>query len=109
EPVLDGPELARLLGARRLPLRGGLLRAAADLTWRLRLQPTEPGWIDLALGVPLLDTTRIRERLGWQPTRTAGEALLELLDGIRERADAPTPPLASEGELLRSTPLGSGR
>lgn len=109
EPVLDGHELARLLGARRLPLRGGLLRAAADLTWRLRLQPSEPGWIDLALGVPLLDTTRIREHLGWQPTHTAGEALLELLDGIRERAGAPTPPLASEGELLRSTPLGSGR
>ncbi len=108
EPVLDPASLAELLGARRVPLRGGMLRAAADLTWRARLQPSPPGWIDLALGVPLLDVTRARERLGWTPTRSSGEALLELLDGIREQAGAATPPLAPDGELLRSTPLGAG-
>ena len=108
DPVLDPAELARLLGAKRLPLRGGMLRAAADLSWRLRLQPSPPGWIDLALGVPLLDSGRIRTQLGWQPSRTAGEALLELLDGLRERAGAQTPPLAPDSELLGSTPLGAG-
>lgn len=108
EPVLDPATLARLLGARRLPLRGGALRAAADLSWRLRLQPSSPGWIDLALGVPLLDCGRIREQLGWQPRHDAGAALLELLDGLRERAGAATPPLERDGALLGSTPLGGG-
>lgn len=101
EPVLDPGVLADLLGARRVPLHPGLLRAGADLAWRLRLQPSPPGWIDLALGVPLMDTSRARRELGWEPRTSASDALLELLDGLRERADFPTPPLAraSSGHL----------
>ena len=93
EPVLDPPELARLLGARRLRVPKRLARGAAWLTWRLHLQPTPPDWIDLALAVPLLDTTRAHSELGWAPRRRADEALLELMQGIREGAGAPTPPL----------------
>jgi UDP-glucose 4-epimerase len=93
DPVLDPDELGRLLGARPVPVPGAALRAGADLTWRLRLQPSSPGWVDMALSVPLLDTTRAREELGWTPRRTAGEALLELIDGMREGAGTPTPPL----------------
>ena len=93
DPVLDPDELGRLLGARPVPLPGAVLRGAANLTWRLRLQPSAPGWVDMALSVPLLDTTRAREELGWTPKRTAGEALLELLDGMREGAGTETPPL----------------
>jgi nucleoside-diphosphate-sugar epimerase len=108
EPVLDPQTLAEALGARRLPLRGGMLRAAADLSWRLRLQPSPPGWVDLALGVPLMETRRVRERLAWEPRRSASEALLELLDGIRAGAGAPTPPLEPDGDLHGSTPFGAG-
>lgn len=93
DPVLDPDELGRLLGARPVPVPGAALRAGADLTWRLRLQPSSPGWVDMALSVPLLDTTRARAELGWTPRRTAGEALLELIDGMREGAGTPTPPL----------------
>jgi len=94
EPVLDPEVLAEVLGARRVPVRAGLLRRAAELSWHLRLQPTPPGWVDLALAVPLLDTTRAREQLGWEPRTSATDALLELLDGLRERSEATTPPLA---------------
>jgi nucleoside-diphosphate-sugar epimerase len=93
DPVLDPDELARLLDARPVRLPAAVLRAGADLTWRLRLQPASPGWVDMALAVPLLDTTRAREELGWQPKRGAGEALLELLEGMRDGAGSPTPPL----------------
>jgi len=93
EPELDPPELARILDARRVRVPESIARAATSLSWRLRLQPTPPGWLDLALNVPLLDVTRAREELGWQPRRGADEALLELLEGIREGAGAPTPPL----------------
>jgi hypothetical protein len=101
--------LAELLGARRVPVQGRILRAAADAAFRLRLQPSPAGWIDLALGVPLMDTTRARTELGWQPTRTASEALLELLDGLRDCADYPTPPLTGRsGGPLRSRELATG-
>ncbi|MDQ4040692.1 MAG: NAD-dependent epimerase/dehydratase family protein, partial [Actinomycetota bacterium] len=39
DPVLDPAELARVLGARTVPCPAGVLRAVADATWRLRLQP----------------------------------------------------------------------
>ena len=109
EPVLDSPELARLLGARRVRVPARLVRAATSLTWRLRLQPTPPGWLDLALAVPLLDATRAREELGWQPAHRADEALLELLGGIRDRAGVPTPPLdPGSGGPARVEELATG-
>ena len=94
EPVLDSREFARLLEARLVPVPGSALRAVAALTWRLHLQPTPAGWVDLALGVPLLDSTRARRELGWTPRRTASEAFLDILGGIREGAGLQTPPLA---------------
>jgi UDP-glucose 4-epimerase len=93
EPVLDSAELGRLLGARPVPVPAGALRAAAWATWKLRLQPTPPGWLDMALAVPIMDVTRARAELGWEPRRTSADALLELLDGLREGTGAPTPPL----------------
>jgi nucleoside-diphosphate-sugar epimerase len=94
EPVLDGEVLGELLGARPVRVPMGALRAAAALTWRLRLQPTPPGWVDMARAIPIMDCTRARRELGWAPCRGAGETLLELLDGMREGAGAATPPLS---------------
>jgi UDP-glucose 4-epimerase len=92
-PVLDSAELGRILGARPVPVPRALLRGAATATWRLHLQPTEPGWVDLGLGVPVMSTARARDELGWVPRYTAAEALLELIAGMRENAGGPTPPL----------------
>ena len=47
----------------------------------------------MGMSVPVMDSSRIRRELGWVPARTADAALLELLEGIRDRAGAPTPPL----------------
>jgi UDP-glucose 4-epimerase len=94
DPVLDPPFLAEALGARTVPVPAGVLRGAAGLTWRLRLQPTPAGWIDLALGVPIMDVSRARSELGWEPTRTSTEAFLEVMEGIRQRRGFGTPPLA---------------
>lgn len=109
EPVLDAERLATVLDARRIPFRGGVLRAAADLSWKLRLQPSPAGWIDLALGVPLMDVGRAQALLGWRASVTADDALLELLDGIRDGADHPTPPLAARSSgRLRTIELATG-
>jgi hypothetical protein len=81
----------------------------AALAFHLRLQPSEPGWLDMALGVPLMDTARARNELGWEPRRDAVEALKDLLAGIRERKGIDTPPLAADaGGLLRSREILSG-
>jgi UDP-glucose 4-epimerase len=93
EPVLDPGELGRLLGARPVPVPAAVLRAGVWATWKLRLQPTPPGWVDMALAVPIMDVGRARTELGWEPRRDAGQALLELLDGLREGAGLATPPL----------------
>ena len=80
--------------------------ASARSTW---LTPTPPGWVDMALDVPLMDTTRAREVLGWQATRDAGSVLLGLLDGIRTEAGSPTPTLEPGGDgRLRSREILSG-
>jgi UDP-glucose 4-epimerase len=94
EPVLDPPRIAELLDARLVPVPQGLGRALMDLAWRLRLQPSPAGWFDLGVGCPIMDVTRAREELGWEPERTAEEALMELIEGMRERAGAETPPLS---------------
>jgi len=109
EPVLDPRVLAAALHARRVPVRAGLLRGAAELSWRLRLQPSPGGWVDLALAVPLMDTTRARRELGWEPRRSSVEALEELLAGLRDGADFPTPPLSSQTTApLRERELRTG-
>src|SRR5437764_1466483 len=71
DPPIGPVELGELLKARRVRLPGAALRAAAAATYALRLQPTEPGWVDMAFAVPLLDSGRARRERGWQPTRTA--------------------------------------
>jgi nucleoside-diphosphate-sugar epimerase len=97
EPVLDSNRLAKLLGARKLPTPPRLLRGVAAATWRMRLQPTPEGWVDMALAAPLMDTRRAREELGWQPQRSAEDALLELLEGMHDGAGTDTPPLVGGG------------
>ena len=97
DPVLDPAELGRLLGARPIPVSPRVLRTLADVSWKLRLQPSPSGWLDMALAVPLMDTTRARDELGWQPAHAAGAALLELIDAMRRGDGLPTPPLRPGG------------
>jgi len=94
EPVLDASSLGRLLGAKPVRVPPRALRGAAALTYRMRLQPTAPSWVDVGLGTPLMDITRAREQLGWEPKRSATQALAELMDGMRAGAGVETPPLS---------------
>jgi UDP-glucose 4-epimerase len=112
EPPLDGDVVARLLGARAVDVPARMLRAGAALSWLLRLQPSEPGWVDMGLAVPLMDCSRVRDDLGWTPAHSAEEAFLELLAGLRDGAGHPTPPLdpRTSGPLrVREVLTGVGR
>jgi UDP-glucose 4-epimerase len=109
DPVLDADELGRLLDARPVHVPPRLLRIGADLTWKARLQPTSPGWLDMGLNVPVMDTTRARKELRWTPRHTADETFLELFDGLREGAGYATPPLDPRaGGRLRLRELVTG-
>jgi UDP-glucose 4-epimerase len=102
EPILDPDELARILEARKVPVPASVLRVGAQLTFKLHLQPSDVGWVDMALQTPLLDSTRARTELGWEPQRSADDALRELLDGLADDTGLATPPLErkSRGEEL---------
>ncbi|MEY2534420.1 MAG: UDP-glucose 4-epimerase [bacterium] len=112
EPPLDGDVVARLLGARAVDVPAPVLRTLATVSWRARLQPTEPGWVDMGLGVPLMDCTRAERELRWTPRRGADEAFLELFEGLHDGAGHPTPPLdpRTSGPLrAREIVTGIGR
>jgi UDP-glucose 4-epimerase len=96
DPPIGPAELSEILRSRRVRIPPGALRSAAAATYRLHLQPSEPGWLDMALSVPLMDSARARTELGWTPRYSSFDALRELLEGMRAGADAPTPPLARE-------------
>ncbi|MHA7208483.1 NAD-dependent epimerase/dehydratase family protein [Arthrobacter sp. MDT1-65] len=84
EPELTPERLADLLGARRVigfPVR--LLRWIVGASWRLRIQRTDPGWIDLAALSPVMDVSRARTELGWEATHSSRDALAEVLAGMR--------------------------
>jgi len=94
EPVLDPPALARLFDARLIDASPSLIRQAAAVSWHLHLQPTPPGWLDLALAVPVMDTRRAHEELGWNARMSSVEALADLIQGLRDGDGMETPPLS---------------
>ncbi len=94
DPVLDAQEVGRILDARPVPVPVQLARTGARLSWQLRLQPVPEGWLDMGLNVPIMDTTRARQELGWTPSYSSEDALLDLLAGLREGAGLDTPPLS---------------
>jgi hypothetical protein len=50
----------------------------------------------MVVGLPILDCTRARTELRWVPRHASDEVVRELVQGIRDGADGPTPPLATE-------------
>jgi len=96
DPVLDIEALCRTLHARAFELPVGLVRAAAWASWKLRLQPTSPGWLDMGMFSPIMDSGRAHEELGWHASRTAEQTVLELLDGLRRGTGMQTPPLSPQ-------------
>lgn len=91
--VLTSARIAELVGGRVVPTPEAVVRGVLRLGFAARLQRSEAGWLDMGLDTPLMDTGRARRQLGWRPTRTAEDALCELLAGLGERAGDLTVPL----------------
>ena len=113
EPPVTRDVIARVLGAWPVPVPRSFLRDAAALAWRARLQPLDPGWLDLAFAAPLLDTARARRELGWSPSVPADVALGQAIAGMADAAAAPSPALRPRSiadelvALVTRGPIGS--
>jgi UDP-glucose 4-epimerase len=108
DPILDPPLVARHLHGRTVSVPRGVLRGLAGATWTARLQPTDPGWLDLAMGVPLLDCTRAATALGWTPKHDALSALDELIKGMARHAGTGSAALRSRSGQLTDLLPGHG-
>ncbi len=108
EPPLSTGELAERIGVRSFPVPPRVVRRLADLSWRMRLQPTPPGWLDMALNVPLMSSERARSELDWEPRHSGVDALEELLVGMRGGHGAKTPPLEADSAGARLDDLKTG-
>jgi nucleoside-diphosphate-sugar epimerase len=91
EPLLDADALARALGTRRVPVPAMALRTALQAAFSARLVPTEPGWVDIATGMPALNTTRARKVLDWAPVHRGDEVLRDFVAALGRGDGAPGP------------------
>lgn len=100
EDILDAETIAAVVARRTggrasVPVPFAPIRPLVKALHRARILPMDEGWLDMAAGVPLMDTTRARTELGWKPTTTGAEALAELIDGMSSgegRASVPMRP-----------------
>ncbi|PJI93524.1 NAD-dependent epimerase/dehydratase family protein [Luteimicrobium subarcticum] len=82
-PVLDGRAVAEVLDhGHVLNLPPGLVRRVLALAWSAHAVRADAGWLDMAMGAPVMDTSRARDVLGWAPRHDAVEALRGVLEGL---------------------------
>jgi nucleoside-diphosphate-sugar epimerase len=104
-PLVTRPLVAELLSARPFDVPPGAVRALAAGTWRLHLQPTEAGWLDMAMQLPVMDTARARG-LGWVPARPTGEVLRDFLAALADGTGNGSPALAPRTPVSGRRPTG---
>jgi UDP-glucose 4-epimerase len=81
-PNFDATGLAGALGMKRVPVPAAVLRTGMQVAFLSRLLQIEPGWLDLGLGVPPMDTTRARTLLGWRAKHSGGDLLRDFVAAL---------------------------
>lgn len=98
DEVLSAKDLAEEVDhGRVLEIDPRLVRRAVALGWKTRAVAADPGWVDMAMNVPVMDSSRARRELGWRPQYGARETLRELLDGIADGTGYAGPKLRPRG------------
>jgi UDP-glucose 4-epimerase len=97
EPTVDADGLARALGTVRVPVPAIALRTALSAAFHARLVPTEPGWLDLGLQAPALNTSRARRLLDWEPAHRGDDVLRQFVAALSRGEGAPGPLLHPAG------------
>jgi UDP-glucose 4-epimerase len=92
-PLLTRDLVAELLHAKAFDVPPQLPRALVTGTWKLHLQPTDAGWLDMALNAPVMDTGRV-ESLGWVPAHRTEQVLADFLAALPDGLGSGSPALA---------------
>jgi nucleoside-diphosphate-sugar epimerase len=79
DDVISGVDVARELGLLPVPLPARPAHAAARALSRVPLLPHSAQWVEALSHPAIMDTTRAKQQLGWQPRHTARDALLDSL------------------------------
>jgi len=102
-PNFDADGLAAALGVRRVPVPAFVLRTGMQAAFLAHVLQIEPGWLDMGLGVPQLDTTRARSELGWMAHHSGGDLLREFVAALGS-GQGHTGPLLHPGTGPEHTP-----
>lgn len=94
DAVTDARQLAELLDARVVRAPVPLVRGALAAAWSARAVPASPHLFDAVLRLPVMNSARAREELGWQPVHSASDALRAFLQGVSHGEGEDTAPLA---------------
>jgi nucleoside-diphosphate-sugar epimerase len=82
-----------VLRARAFDVPPAVPRALVTGSWKLHLQPTDAGWLDMAQNAPVMDTGKARS-LGWAPARPTAEVLRDFLVALADGTGTASPALA---------------
>jgi len=77
--VVTPRTVARELGMLPLPVPSGLVQAAARAVAALPFLPPVAQWVETVSHPPVMDTTRAKKELGWDPRFTALDTLRDTL------------------------------
>lgn len=113
DDVLGVQDLADIVGdgrkVRPVELPPAMVRTAMSAGHLTGLVAADPGWLDMGMNVPVMDNARAKAELGWQPTRSAAEAVADLLGGMIEGTGADSVPLRPRDADAASLPAsGTG-
>ncbi|PRY51250.1 nucleoside-diphosphate-sugar epimerase [Geodermatophilus tzadiensis] len=97
DPALDADGIARALGTRRIPVPAVAVRTGLSAAFHAHVVPTEPGWLDLGLQSPVLNTARARTQLDWQPAHRGDDVLRQFVEALGRGDGAPGPLLSPTG------------
>jgi nucleoside-diphosphate-sugar epimerase len=77
-------DVADALGWYSVPIPGLAVDVAAEIIGRVPFAPAELQWINALRRPTLVDTSKAREKLGWEPAHDARETLAEMIEAARE-------------------------
>lgn len=83
EGLFTMSDLARELGWRSLRVPDVSVDLTAELVKRLPAMPSQTAWIQTARISVVMDTTRARDVLGWEPRHNASETLRATVEGAK--------------------------
>jgi UDP-glucose 4-epimerase len=76
-------EIAKALGWYSVPMPAAALDSAAELIARLPMVPSQAQWIESLREPVLMDTSKARRELGWEPRHSARETLQQMVQAAR--------------------------